>query len=889
MKKRNRVLSVTLALALCAGMLPAITPPAAADGYGSDGMFLDTIDPPIAGSTPISNREDLEKIANNLGGKYHLTNNIDLSGAEWAPIGDNSTNSNTSRFSGVFDGQGHVISNLKITGDVQYAGLFGYASEAVIRNVSLEKTYINIEGTAYLYAGGICGYLASSHSDYGCFISNCSNTGFVSASSNSNSPSVFSSVGGICGSSWFSTIRNCRNTGSVSASAVSAYVSARAGGICGYSRYSSSISDCLNTGSVSASTVSDISHAGGICGILDSGHISNCYNTGSVSASYAGGICGSCSGRISNSYWNIDSAQMADGNPAKVKKGVGYVGYGTDGTTSLTTAQMKVAANFVGFDFYTVWAIDPSVNNGYPYLRDVTAVDGGDDPPFQPSDVIVSHDGGYTIFPHPLDWYISNTTSTNYSQKLSEIAMALSWAAYDPDDIEQSLSSNGFTDIKPYLYSDLTDGLAYTISQKKTSTGNTVVAVVLRGTVGVNEWISDANIALTNGLYGNHAGFNNAMTLVFGSLKDYLGRLPSGGSVKYFITGHSRGAAAANLLAVELADKGVKQEDVYAYTYATPDVGVQNPASWNGGGSKDNIFNICNRYDPVTLLPGSLFSTVTLPGTQWGKYGRTYWFSEGDGFNISAHYQIKYLNFVKHSNTPGNSRDFSDDIIDGWNMFGGLLTTIKCPVDVEIVDGANKTIAKITNNEPNYETAVFGDVIMMAMGNMKSIFLRGDSGYRIVLTATGDGKMNYSVRDFNILSNEPSVVKSFENVPLIEDKQMESSIGGTVETPDIQLFVTDGDEIISEVQGVVSFPTYRVEYYQDSLIKPVCTKYIWETYSQGHRLTPAEVKADMEKKVAGSWLDYKKPSTHGVALVSYPTLSDAPAKNAVKVLYMERR
>jgi hypothetical protein len=31
--------------------------------------------------------------------------------------------------------------------------------------------------------------------------------------------------------------------------------------------------------------------------------------------------------------------------------------------------QMKQQSSYEGFDFETVWAIDPNINNGYPYLR----------------------------------------------------------------------------------------------------------------------------------------------------------------------------------------------------------------------------------------------------------------------------------------------------------------------------------------------------------------------------------------------------------------------------------------------------------------------------------------------------------------------------------------
>ncbi|MCL2165293.1 MAG: hypothetical protein FWH55_13125 [Oscillospiraceae bacterium] len=37
--------------------------------------------------------------------------------------------------------------------------------------------------------------------------------------------------------------------------------------------------------------------------------------------------------------------------------------------SAFTSTQMKQQASYVGFDFTNTWAISPSINNGYPYLR----------------------------------------------------------------------------------------------------------------------------------------------------------------------------------------------------------------------------------------------------------------------------------------------------------------------------------------------------------------------------------------------------------------------------------------------------------------------------------------------------------------------------------------
>ena len=131
MKRRvHKSISVLLALVMCLIMIPVgVNTPvsAATGGYGSNGNFLAPIEASISGSIPISDRAGLEAIRNDLRGNYHLTRDIDLSDADWIPIG---SNTGAGFFNGTFDGQGYEIRNMKITEAVHYdnyesVGLFG--------------------------------------------------------------------------------------------------------------------------------------------------------------------------------------------------------------------------------------------------------------------------------------------------------------------------------------------------------------------------------------------------------------------------------------------------------------------------------------------------------------------------------------------------------------------------------------------------------------------------------------------------------------------------------------------------------------------------------------------------------------------------------------------
>ena len=145
------------------------------------------IAPPPENSIPISNRAELEAINNNLSGTYHLTADIDLSDAEWIPIGNNGS---PDFFTGILDGQGHVIRNLRITsGSIDNAGLFYIINGATIKNLKLENT--NINSTLADRAGAISGWAAKSK------IFNCSNSGTISAYNTRNVADSY--AGGIVG------------------------------------------------------------------------------------------------------------------------------------------------------------------------------------------------------------------------------------------------------------------------------------------------------------------------------------------------------------------------------------------------------------------------------------------------------------------------------------------------------------------------------------------------------------------------------------------------------------------------------------------------------------------------------------------------------------------
>ena len=125
------------------------------------------------------------------GHKVELVSDVDLSGADWVPIGDVFSDS-TLVFKGQFDGKGHTIKNLSV-GDRygHYLGFFGYLNHAEIHNLYLYQGAV----TGEWYCGGIAGW-----SDNGSLVDNCVVDLEVGG---------WFYMGGVVGYNKNSSIRNC--------------------------------------------------------------------------------------------------------------------------------------------------------------------------------------------------------------------------------------------------------------------------------------------------------------------------------------------------------------------------------------------------------------------------------------------------------------------------------------------------------------------------------------------------------------------------------------------------------------------------------------------------------------------------------------------------------
>ncbi len=170
-------------------------------------------------------------------------------------------------------------------------------------------------------------------------------------------------------------------------------------------------------------------------------------------------------------------------------------------------------------------------------------------------------------------------------------------------------------------YAPSKDTSPLVIASKKVRYNNSVVPkdlvfVIIQGSNTKEAWQGNMMVSGDNSAcFDEHYSFYKAAVDAEEQLEDYLDENKIKNPL-VVITGHSRGAAAGNLLAESITNNS-KYDKVYAYLFATPNT-TQSPDT----GLK-NIINVCNELDFVTYMPFS---------TNWGfkKHGRIYTFNSAE-------------------------------------------------------------------------------------------------------------------------------------------------------------------------------------------------------------------------------------------------------------------
>ena len=250
--------------------------------------------------------------------KYYIqTEDIDLNGANFTPIGTRYMNNTGMGFDGVYNGNKHSIKGLYVDREGDYNGLFGWSHSGIITDLNV---YGEIDCPDSARTGGIIGSIGSPDAKY---IKNCSFTGTVKGKFY---------VGGITGELWASgMIRSCYFNGEVT-------------------------------------EVSGNGYSGGIAGFVSHGWEDNTYDI-TVRNCYAAGSSQNLSGGIIGCFETITpgTVTIKDNFYLSSMALKGIKGDYTEGCQPLGSSALKTSYKLLGDPY--IYNDDLLFNDGYPIFE----------------------------------------------------------------------------------------------------------------------------------------------------------------------------------------------------------------------------------------------------------------------------------------------------------------------------------------------------------------------------------------------------------------------------------------------------------------------------------------------------------------------------------------
>lgn len=442
---------------------------------------------------------------------------------------------------------------------------------------------------------------------------------------------------------------------------------------------------------------------------------------------------------------------------------------------------------------------------------------------------------------------VEDTRSDEYNPQLAHMLIALCNSVHDGENMNTTFERMGFYDtVTDYCMSGIL--LAYGMGKKQVG-DETYVLVVARGTGdfssnpvenfnALSEWMSNILDAKANDS-GQHSGFSDAAKELYDRMMRFLSveDIEDLSNVKFIITGHSRGAAAANIFAARLADEGISQKNIYAYTFACPDTAV---ITKDIAESYRCIFNIGNVNDMVTWVPRAVWEDSGEEDgwgkdSYWDKYGNSFWYCEDwedygslhEKFTLSPstildwvnkyHLQNLYLDYLRDEKQLDEykDREQATEAIhtaakkkkeiaeENAKKAGELFSTdndsifsisVFCPVDVMISDPDGNLLVSTTGGEGMIYERAEEKAFISFYGDKKRIFIIGEESLDIVLVGTGEGVMQFSIAEGNTFQETMEEVKVFENVEVYNGKTMHCVLNSVTGIEDAGLFLVDYTE-----------------------------------------------------------------------------------------------
>ena len=310
--------------------------------------------------------------ANDFAGKtFRLTQNIDLGGKEWTPIGDSKN-----IFKGTFDGDGKTIKNLVITGNNSNVGLFGVTHDGELKSFTVENAKVSgrlnvgvvagqpytskytgitvrghVEVNGMAYVGGVGG--KNAYADWTNITVDVDETSYVKANSVENGTAYRTYVGGVVGFNGEGGHSFTNITSNINVEGTTCDV----GGLFGIAHYGNQFENCRCTGNVKITAAEEAQEAQEMGGIAGVWHNETGYSVTMTDCSFTGTLTSNI--EDVEFYYNdlVGAPYKANGNGKLIIGGKQYVA---------SAAQLQAAIN-AAEDETTLYL-------GYDIVGDVTVV-----------------------------------------------------------------------------------------------------------------------------------------------------------------------------------------------------------------------------------------------------------------------------------------------------------------------------------------------------------------------------------------------------------------------------------------------------------------------------------------------------------------------------------
>ena len=399
------------------------------------------------------------------------------------------------------------------------------------------------------------------------------------------------------------------------------------------------------------------------------------------------------------------------------------------------------------------------------------------------------------------------------------------------------------------------DFVGHALARKTFSRGGkriTLAAVVLRGGGYGGEWVSNLHTGVGTG----HAGFVIATGEVLAHLRSYLeaaAREADLGTLKLWVCGYSRGAAAANLLAARIAKElpAIERKNTFVYTFATPaaltrasypdyqldfDNNHNTDGTLRAGWASSNVFNLISSGDLVPRV---------MPA-EWGYY------RNGND------------RFLPCTRDPQEQADL-DALGAG---FGPVALTISQLATKEDTDGVLVRLENFFGSKQTYHDKYEA----MLMDMVQAAFTRSEAEVAEGHTLT-DEEVEARLRGLGNMRqvDEEKLAKAVHNAsamsrPLLE--KLETTDGSvkidfSVRDKDIHL---DFDVPLRVRQAVIPVLAVGLYYGVDSATVSSITRYIFQFMSMKPDSADVVVRAAFchHFEDYASLMEYYAPSAHGM-------------------------